>query len=95
MGTPLISDLIRDGRLGEIKEIMKQSTNLGMQTFDQALFDLHQAGVITYEDALKHADSQNEVRLKIRLSQGGTAATLAAGMAGVAVDKGDDQRRGR
>ena len=95
LGTPLISDLIRDGRLGEIKEIMKQSTNLGMQTFDQALFDLHQAGVITYEDALKHADSQNEVRLKIRLSQGGTAATLAAGMAGVAVDKGDDQRRGR
>ena len=95
LGTPLISDLIRDGRLGEIKEIMKQSTNLGMQTFDQALFDLHQAGVITYENALKHADSQNEVRLKIRLSQGGTAATLAAGMAGVAVDKGDDQRRGR
>jgi len=94
LGTPLIADLIRDGRLGEIKEIMKQSTNLGMQTFDQALFDLFQAGVISYEDALKHADSQNEVRLKIRLAKGGTAASLSAGMDGVAVEKGDD-RRGR
>jgi twitching motility protein PilU len=95
LGTPLISDQIREGRLGEIKETMKQSTNLGMQTFDQALFELHQAGVISYEEALKHADSQNEVRLKIRLSEGGTAASLSSGMDGVAIDRGDDQRRGR
>ena len=94
LGTPLISDQIREGRLGEIKETMKQATNIGMQTFDQALFDLHKEGVISYEDALRHADSQNEVRLKIRLSQGGSASTLAAGMEGVAVDKGNDQRRG-
>lgn len=93
LGTPLISDQIREGRLGEIKETMKQSTNLGMQTFDQALFDLYNSGEISYEDALRHADSQNEVRLKIRLSQGGTASTLASGMEGVAIDRGDERRR--
>jgi twitching motility protein PilU len=67
LNTPLISDLIFKGEVGEIKEIMKKSRNLGMQTFDQALFDLYEAGRIGYEDALRFADSTNEVRLNIKL----------------------------
>ena len=85
LGTPLVQDYIRDGEIHKLKEVMKESTNLGMKTFDQALFELYQAGEITYEDALRHADSQNEVRLKIKLAQGGDARTLAAGLDGVEV----------
>jgi len=62
---------------------MKESVQLGMKTFDQALFELYQAGEISYEDALRYADSQNEVRLRIKLAQGGDAKTLAAGLDGV------------
>lgn len=85
LGTPLIQDYIREGEIHKIKEVMKESTNLGMKTFDQALFELYQAGEISYEDALRFADSQNEVRLKIKLAQGGDARTLAAGLDGVEV----------
>ena len=67
LNTPLISDLIFKGEVHEIKEIMAKSRELGMQTFDQALFDLHEAGMITYEDALRNADSVNDIRLKIKL----------------------------
>ena len=67
LNTPLISDLIFKGQVHEIKEIMKKSRELGMQTFDQALFDLHEADKITYEDALRNADSVNELRLAIML----------------------------
>jgi twitching motility protein PilU len=67
LNTPLISDLIFKGEIHGIKEIMKKSRELGMQTFDQALFDLHEAGRISYEDALRFADSTNEVRLNIKL----------------------------
>jgi twitching motility protein PilU len=67
LNSPLISDLIGKGDVHEIKEIMKKSRELGMQTFDQALFDLHEAGRISYEDALRFADSMNEVRLMIKL----------------------------
>jgi len=83
LGTPLVQDYIRKGEIHKIKEIMKESTNLGMRTFDQSLFELYQAGEISYEDALRHADSTNEVRLRIKLSQGGDAHTLSAGMDGV------------
>jgi twitching motility protein PilU len=68
LNTPLISDLIFKGEIHEIKEIMKKSRELGMQTFDQALFDLFEAGRISYEDALRFADSTNEVRLNIKLN---------------------------
>ncbi|MBZ0172010.1 MAG: PilT/PilU family type 4a pilus ATPase, partial [Phycisphaerales bacterium] len=85
LGTPLVQDYIREGEIHKLKEVMKESTNLGMKTFDQALFELYQAGEITYEDALRYADSQNEVRLKIKLAQGGDARTLAAGLDGVEV----------
>jgi twitching motility protein PilU len=83
LGTPLVSDYIRQGDVHKIKDVMKESTNLGMRTFDQSLFELYNAGEISYEDALRHADSANEVRLKIKLSQGGDAHTLASGMDGV------------
>jgi twitching motility protein PilU len=68
LNTPLISDLIFKGEVSEIKEIMKRSRNLGMQTFDQALFDAFENNVITYEDALRNADSVNDLRLQIKLS---------------------------
>ena len=67
LNSPLISDLIFKGEVHEIKEIMKKSRELGMQTFDQALFDLYEGGVVTYEDALRNADSLNELRLNIKL----------------------------
>lgn len=68
INSPLISDLIFKGEVSEIKEIMKKSRNLGMQTFDQALFDLYEANAITYEDALRNADSVNDLRLQIKLN---------------------------
>jgi twitching motility protein PilU len=83
LGTPLVQDYIRDGEIHKLKEVMKESTNLGMRTFDQSLFELYQAGEISYEDALRHADSSNEVRLRIKLAQGGDAHTLSQGLDGV------------
>ena len=67
LNSPLISDLIFKGEVVEIKEIMKKSRELGMQTFDQALFDLYEGGRISYEDALRNADSVNDLRLQIKL----------------------------
>ena len=67
LNSPLISDLIFKGEVHEIKEIMKKSRELGMQTFDQALFDLYEADKISYEDALRNADSVNDLRLNIKL----------------------------
>jgi twitching motility protein PilU len=67
LNSPLISDLIFKGEVHSIKEIMKKSRELGMQTFDQALFELYEQGRISYEDALRFADSTNEVRLQIKL----------------------------
>lgn len=67
INTPLASDLIRKGEIHKLKELMKQSKEHGMQTFDQALYDLYVAGKISYEDALNYADSRNEVRLMIKL----------------------------
>lgn len=67
LNSPLISDLIFKGEIPGIKEIMKRSSELGMQTFDQSLFDLYERGLITYEDALRNADSMNDLRLQIKL----------------------------
>ncbi|MFZ3084779.1 PilT/PilU family type 4a pilus ATPase [Rhodoferax ferrireducens] len=80
LNTPLISDMIFKGEVSEIKEIMKKSRNLGMQTFDQALYDAYEANLITYEDALRNADSLNDLRLQIKLnSHRGKAQDLNAG----------------
>jgi len=67
LGTPLISDLIFRGEVAKIKEVMARSNRLGMKTFDQALFDLFEARQISYEEALRNADSKNELRLRIKL----------------------------
>jgi twitching motility protein PilU len=67
LNTPLIADLIFKGNVSQIKEIMAKSTRLGMQTFDQALFALYEESIISYEEAMRNADSKNELRLKIKL----------------------------
>lgn len=86
LNSPLISDLIFKGDVLEIKEIMKKSRNLGMQTFDQALFDAYESNQITYEDALRNADSVNDLRLQIKLnSQRGRSADLSAGTENFAI----------
>ncbi|WP_197482756.1 ATPase, T2SS/T4P/T4SS family, partial [Oleiphilus sp. HI0128] len=68
LGTPTISELILRGEIEGIKEIMEKSQGLGMQTFDTALFNLHKAGKISLEEAIKNADSANNLRLKIKLN---------------------------
>jgi twitching motility protein PilU len=86
INSPLISDLIFKGEVSEVKEIMKKSRNMGMQTFDQALFDLYEANNITYEDALRNADSLNDLRLQIKLnSQRGKSQDLSAGTENFAI----------
>jgi twitching motility protein PilU len=67
LNTPLVAQMIKEGDVTKMKEIMAQSNNLGMVTFDQALYELYSSGEITYEDALHHADSRNELRLMIKL----------------------------
>jgi twitching motility protein PilU len=85
LNTPLISDYIRKGEVHMLKELMKKSRELGMQTFDQALFDLYTAGEITYEDALKHADSPNDLRLMIKLGNTGDSRYLDQATRGLSI----------
>ena len=81
LNSPLIQDLIFKGEVHEIKEVMKRSREIGMQTFDQALFDLFEADMISYEDALRNADSLNDLRLKIKLEgKNAKEKDLAAGL---------------
>ena len=80
LNTPLVADMIFKGEVGDIKELMKRSRELGMQTFDQALFDLYEGNLVTYEDALRNADSVNDLRLQIKLhSRRARNPDLAAG----------------
>lgn len=80
LNTPLISDMIFKGEVGEIKEVMKKSREQGMQTFDQAIFDLYEGNYVTFEDALRNADSVNDLRLQIKLnSQRARNTDLSAG----------------
>ena len=84
LNSPLISDLIFKGDVHEIKEIMKKSRELGMQTFDQCLFDLYEDGRISYEDGLRNADSVNDLRLMIKLhSKDSKSKDLSSGMEGL------------
>ncbi|NIP71720.1 MAG: PilT/PilU family type 4a pilus ATPase, partial [Gammaproteobacteria bacterium] len=84
VNTPLAADLIRKGEVHKLKELMKKSGQHGMRTFDQALHELYSAGEITYEDAIAHADSANEVRLMIKLCKG-NPEQFAAAMDGVSL----------
>ena len=70
IGTPRVCDLIKQGKVDELKEVMEKSEQQGMKTFDAALFDLYKNGTISYEEALKNADSKNNLRLRIQLSEG-------------------------
>ncbi len=94
LNTPLASDLIRKGEVAELKELMKKSTELGMQTFDQALFDLYDRGEITYEDALSYADSSNDLRLMIKL-RSETDVNYLSHAAGELTIQDDDTQRHR
>ena len=72
LGTPRVCDLIKQGNVLELKEVMEKSEQQGMKAFDYALYDLFRGGLISYEEALKNADSKNNLRLRIRLSEGKT-----------------------
>lgn len=90
--SPLISDLIFKGEVHAIKEIMAKSNELGMQTFDQALFQLYEAGLVSYEDGLRHADSANELRLRIKLeSKGAKKSDWSEGGAGLSLISKEEQ----
>lgn len=92
LNSPYVSELIKKGAVDEIKEVMQKSTDQGMQTFDQALFNHYQKGSINYADALHHADSPNDLRLMIKLrsnDQGGTGS-----LAGVTLDGLEDKDAG-
>ena len=84
LNSPYIAELIKKGDIGSIKEVMEKSTELGMQTFDQALFKLYERGLINYADALHHADSPNDLRLMIKLRS--NDQTGMGGLAGVTID---------
>jgi twitching motility protein PilU len=77
LNTPLAQDLIRKGDVHELKPLMARSQEVGMQTFDQALYELYDSGEITYEDALAHADSPNDLRLRIKLGSESDAEYLS------------------
>ena len=79
LNSPLISELILQGDIHGVKEIMAKSRDIGMQTFDQALFDLYEEDLITYDDALKNADSVNNLRLQIQLNSKKTATAGSGG----------------
>jgi len=89
INSPLMSDLIRKGEIHKMKELMSKSRQMGMQTFDQALYDLYTAGDITYEDAISHADSANELRLMIKLGEtrGGDMDAMTSGLEGVTIQE--------
>ena len=72
LGTPRVCDLIKQGNVLELKEVMEKGEQQGMKAFDYALYDLFRGGLISYEEALKNADSKNNLRLRIRLSEGKT-----------------------
>ncbi|HMU67203.1 MAG TPA: type IV pili twitching motility protein PilT, partial [Cellvibrionaceae bacterium] len=88
LGTKTIAELILKARLTDIKEIMEKSENIGMQTFDGALFKLYKADKITFEDAIANADSPNNLRLRIKLAEGKSVDGIDAGAAGTGASFG-------
>jgi twitching motility protein PilU len=91
INSPLMADLIRKGEIHKMKNLMAKSQNMGMQTFDQSLFELYKADKITYEDAINYADSANELRLMIKLgdSKGVGADSLSASLDGVTIQEAE------
>ncbi|MGD8933708.1 MAG: PilT/PilU family type 4a pilus ATPase [Gammaproteobacteria bacterium] len=96
LNTPLMSDLIFKGNVHEIKELISKSNELGMQTFDQALFDLYESGRITYEDTLRNADSLNDLRLRIKLeSKGSKKEDIMSGLDKLSMEETSDDTGAR
>ncbi len=85
LATPLVQERIRNGEITELKKIMSESNHHGMVTFDQCLFRMYKEGQITYDDAIRHADSANEVRLAVKLSEGGDADSLSENLKDIEV----------
>ncbi len=83
LNTPLVQEKIRNGQIPELKNIMRDSTHHGMMTFDQSLVKLYLDGKVEMDQALRHADSANEVRLAVKLAQGGDVRSLAGGLSSV------------
>lgn len=95
INTPLAADLIRKGEVHLLKELMTNSTEHGMQTFDQHLYEMYSQGEITYEDAIAHADSANDLRLMIKLGADSDPNALMAGTAGLSIESDSENDRGR
>jgi len=93
LNSPLIADLIFKGEVAQIKEIMAKSNQLGMQTFDQALFNLYESSQISYEEAIRNADSQNELRLRIKLESKREKKDVNEGVDGLQlIESGDGKK---
>jgi twitching motility protein PilU len=88
LNTPLAAELIRKGEIHKLKDLMKRSTEHGMITFDQHLFKLYEEGIISYENALAHADSANDVRLMIKLGSTHTSDSLIDELEGITLAEG-------
>ena len=94
INSPLMSDLIFKGNVHDIKELIAKSNELGMQTFDQALFDLFESGAVRYEDALRNADSVNDLRLRIKLeSKSADSSNLLEGLDNIQMEESDDKSK--
>jgi twitching motility protein PilU len=93
MNTPLAADLILKGEVYALKELMSRSNEAGMKTFDQDLFDLHMAGKISYEDAIRYADSANEVRLRVKLARKGASGKLGESLEAAHLLEAEIKRR--
>ncbi|MDX5334330.1 MAG: type IV pili twitching motility protein PilT, partial [Gammaproteobacteria bacterium] len=91
INTPLMSDLIFKGEVHEMKELMKKSNEAGMKTFDQALFDLYESGQITLEDALRNADSVNDLRLRVKLESKREQSDIMEGLDDLQVEETSEE----
>ena len=93
LGTPRVGELIQRGEFDGIKDVMRKSESSGMKTFDSAVFELQQEGLIDEEEALRNADSQNNVRLKIKLAnEGGEAAPQKGHAAGFSLEEIEEEK---
>ena len=95
INTPLAADMIRKGEVHMLKELMTRSNEQGMQTFDQHLYEMYSQGEITYEDAIAHADSANDLRLMIKLGADSDPNSLINGIAGLSIESEKENDRGR
>ncbi len=94
INTPLVADMIFKGEVAELKELMARSARFGMRTFDQSLFDLYERGAVTYEEAIRHADSQNELRLRIKLESVHGDRDFDAGTENMGLEKKEERAKG-